>query len=105
MTTISGFCLIVVTISIISASVQVNAISNDIMSCVLCETVSESLLETKPANPASALVTMYRRCTQMGLMKPVCDHVVDDNARHILRMSLAGMSPKGICRELKLCDH
>ena len=41
----------------------------------------------------------------MGLMKPVCDQVVDDNARDILKMALAGMPPKVVCRELKLCDH
>lgn len=60
MTKMFGFVLIVAIFSIIDVNRATNMMSTDIMSCVLCEMVSESVIETKPGTPAAALTIMYR---------------------------------------------
>lgn len=69
MNKIFGFVLIVVIFSIIDNNHATNLMSTDIMSCVLCEMVSESVIETKPGTPAAALTTMYRYCNFIFINK------------------------------------
>uniref|UniRef100_A0A915DKB7 Saposin B-type domain-containing protein n=1 Tax=Ditylenchus dipsaci TaxID=166011 RepID=A0A915DKB7_9BILA len=78
--------------------------SHDIMSCVLCEMVVEAM--TSQQNPAAAMTSMYRKCSRMGLLSPVCDQLVGTNAKILLlHMGRTNRSPRRICSELKLCDE
>ncbi|CAD5221723.1 unnamed protein product [Bursaphelenchus xylophilus] len=88
---------------------NVRALKNDIMSCVLCQVVAESLTQPHPS-AALLLADMYQRCGRVGLMEPVCDHLVDQNAKLMVQIfSNAGPAsrplPRAICSKLQLCDH
>uniref|UniRef100_A0A7E4V271 Saposin B-type domain-containing protein n=1 Tax=Panagrellus redivivus TaxID=6233 RepID=A0A7E4V271_PANRE len=98
-------CVIVLCVAVIFHSEYVHASNTDIMSCVLCEMIAESVSTLNSPSPAAALSSMYKRCAHMGLMEPACDQIIDDNARRILGMAGLGTPPKNICRELNLCDH
>uniref|UniRef100_A0A914DY96 Saposin B-type domain-containing protein n=1 Tax=Acrobeloides nanus TaxID=290746 RepID=A0A914DY96_9BILA len=83
--------------------VRINAENTDIMGCVICEMLTESL--SSEMNPTSVLTSMYRRCSRVGLMEPVCMSILDENAKQILKMSNNGMAAKQICVELNFCNR
>jgi len=84
-----------------------NADSTDIMSCVLCEMVVESMSAER--NPAIAMSLMYRRCSRMGLLSPACLSLVDKNAKYFLSQKghiNGSETPRNVCiQHLKLCDQ
>ncbi|CAD5215762.1 unnamed protein product [Bursaphelenchus okinawaensis] len=100
---------LVVIVTVLLTVGDVGAAKNDIMSCVLCQVVAESLMQPH-ASPAMLLADMYQRCGRVGLMEPVCDHLVDQNAKRMVQVfSHAGPAsrplPRVICSKLQLCDH
>ena len=79
--------------------------SSDIMGCVLCEMAIEAA--AAETIPAAAFVAMYRRCARMGLLEPVCDHMVDKHAKQLLIAAHNPnlQTPSHICAELNLCER
>lgn len=75
---------------------------DDVMGCALCSIVVEAMMVGR--TPAKALTLAYRRCATMGLMEPVCDQMVERNAKQLLGMSNNVSTAKDICSTLRLCE-
>ncbi|TKR68388.1 hypothetical protein L596_024378 [Steinernema carpocapsae] len=74
---------------------------HDLMQCVFCKLITESA--ATELNPMSAFTLMYRRCARVGLMEPVCDQFVDQNAKQIVRLARAGIPLAQTCQALNFC--
>ncbi|KAI1729092.1 hypothetical protein DdX_01311 [Ditylenchus destructor] len=80
--------------------------NNNVFECVLCEIVVETISSDKNLN--TALSSMYRRCSRMGLLSPICVQLVDKNAKILLSQigtSNVGSSKNMCIQQLKLCDR
>ncbi|KAK0417615.1 hypothetical protein QR680_013110 [Steinernema hermaphroditum] len=78
-----------------------NAAKHDLMQCVFCKMITESA--ANELSPVNAFTLMYRRCARVGLMEPVCDQFVDQNAKQIVRLARSGVPLSGICQAMSFC--
>ncbi|CAJ0598959.1 unnamed protein product [Cylicocyclus nassatus] len=77
--------------------------AQDIMTCMFCEVVTEEL--GKEASALGTIQGMFRRCSRMGLVKPVCDRFIADYAKRIFALARGGVPTPLICEELNLCGN
>ncbi|CAJ0581087.1 unnamed protein product, partial [Mesorhabditis spiculigera] len=99
---VSGMKIVLaVAVLIAVASVGQCEVDN-IMGCVFCQLITESIAQE--LSPPHAFKTMYRRCAKMGLMEPVCDAFIEENAKRMFMLHKSGFSPDAICRKMQLCQ-
>ncbi|KAI6176953.1 hypothetical protein M3Y97_00854700 [Aphelenchoides bicaudatus] len=77
----------------------------DIMKCFLCKILEETT-ENSSLPPAMQYAVMYKQCNQLGLIQSLCDQLVDQYAKTIVRLrrSKPQFTQNEICVKLRLCD-
>ncbi|EPB75720.1 surfactant protein B [Ancylostoma ceylanicum] len=83
--------------------VSLVAAQDNIMSCMFCEVITEEL--GKEPTAAGTIQGMFKRCSRMGLVEPVCDQFVTEYAKRIFILARSGVPPAAICDRLSLCGE
>ncbi|CAJ0941298.1 unnamed protein product, partial [Mesorhabditis belari] len=99
---ISRTKILFVVVFLISLGIVAECQLDNIMGCVFCQLITESIAQEM--TPPHAFKTMYRRCAKMGLMEPVCDAFIEENAKKMFMLHKSGFSPEQICHKLALCQ-
>ncbi|KIH58579.1 surfactant protein B [Ancylostoma duodenale] len=83
--------------------VSLVAAQDNIMSCMFCEVITEEL--GKEPTAAGTIQGMFKRCSRMGLVEPVCDQFVTEYAKRIFILARGGVPAAAICDKLNLCGE